>query len=113
MKNFFLAFMGVFVFFSCESSKVVDSNGNNQEKIWEKGTFTVTGKITEVSEDKDSQVVILRDRNDVEYICIITSSKLSDNSAPYRVFKIGETITFRGEIEKENQVLVYEILENY
>ena len=54
----------------------------------------------------------MRNRNGLEYICVLAKKNLIEASAPYRDFDVGETITFRGELQKENQILVTEILES-
>ena len=112
MKNPIYKILSVFIvlfLLSCTTTKSNTDTTNNE--VWEEGISTVTGTITKVTPEKDGQSLVLTIPNQIEYNLIVSIPNLGENAVHYRTFRIGEYLTFKGNLGKDNTMIVREILE--
>lgn len=114
MKNLFLLIIVFSISFSCKTRKnQTTTETSAQNEVWEHGTYTVTGQVKSVILENNSQKILLKSKEGKEYTCVVSITGLEKNSNQYRLYKVGETITFRGEMLAANQMLVRQVLENF
>lgn len=94
---------------SCKNS--VPRENTQTSEIWEEGISMITGVITDVKEEKDGQTIRLTDKKGIEYTAVISIPNLRENAGQYREFKVGETISFKGNLNPDNRMIVREVLE--
>ena len=111
-KCFFLPFLiSLFTFYSCQTNKTSTNDNAAETELWEQGISMVTGEITGVKQEKDGQTIRLRDNKGTEYTAVISIPNLGDKAGQYREFKVGETISFKGNLNPDNRMVVREVLE--
>lgn len=113
MKNsyqFFLSLIFIFGIVSCKNS-APEHNNTQTPEIWEEGISTITGLITEVKQEKDGQTIRLADNKGTEYTAVISIPNLRENAGQYREFKVGERISFKGNLSPDKRMVVREVLE--
>ena len=112
MKNPIYKILSVFIvlfMLSCTTNKSNTELSNNE--VWEEGISTLTGTITKVTPEKDGQSLVLMTQQKIEYNLIVSIPNLGENAAQYRNFRIGDYLTFKGNLGKDNTMIVREILE--
>lgn len=112
MKNPIYKILSVFIILfmlSCTTTK--SKNDTTINEVWEEGISTLTGTITKVTPEKDGQSLVLTIPNQIEYNLIVSIPNLGENAVHYRTFRIGEYLTFKGNLGKDNTMIVREILE--
>ncbi|MGB3453443.1 MAG: hypothetical protein WBA59_06415 [Moheibacter sp.] len=113
MKKIFFGIFVVMFAFSCESVKdTAQTQNDSVPEIWEEGISTLTGIITNVVQEKDGQTITLKATDGIDYSCVISIPNLGKNHEQYREFRVGENITFRGNLSNDNRMTVIEVLEN-
>lgn len=84
---------------------------SSSDQIWSEGISTLTGTIKKVNPEKDGQTLILITNNQVESELIVSIANLGENKNQYRIFEVGEYLTFKGNLLENGIFIVREILE--
>lgn len=110
-------FAVIFTVTSCKTNKVATETAESTEttetttEVWEGGTMTISGVISDVKQEKDGQTITLTNTKGITYTAIISIPNLGENHAQYRKFTIGETVSFKGELFESQRLIVREVLE--
>src|SRR5690606_37573888 len=99
---------------ACESNKIQNETEETNGEVWENGTATISGVISEITQEKDGQTIKLTNNKGVNYTAVVSISNLKENASQYRKFEVGESVSFKGEFFKlgeENRMVVREVLE--
>lgn len=106
-----LTFAVLFLLVNCKIQKT-ENFYNESKEVWEEGISMLTGTVTEIrAKEKNSQRFILTDKNQVEYELILTVEDLNATSSQYREIRIGEYLSFKGNLNQNKKMIVREILE--
>lgn len=100
---------------SCKTNKMAaettESATETTTEVWEGGTMTISGKISDVKQEKDGQTITLTNSKGITYTAVISIPNLGENHAQYRKFQVGEEASFKGELFENQRLIVREVLE--
>lgn len=111
MRNsvFIIALFLFMAMISCKNS--ITRQNTQAPEIWEEGISMIAGVITDVKQEKDGQTIRLTNKKGTEYTAIVSIPNLRENAGQYREFKVGETISFKGNLNPDNLMIVRQVLE--
>lgn len=114
-KSIFILSALAFMTTSCKTSKVTEASEATETtettEVWEGGTMTITGVISDVKQEKDGQTITLTNNKGITYTAVISIPNLGENHAQYRKFAPGETVSFKGDLFESQRLIVREVLE--
>lgn len=111
-KSIFILSALAFMTTSCKTSKVTEASETTETtEVWEGGTMTITGVISDVKQEKDGQTITLTNTKGITYTAVISIPNLGENHAQYRKFAPGETVSFKGDLFESQRLIVREVLE--
>ena len=114
MKNsvFALAILTVILSITaCKTNKMAAETTGTTTEVWEGGTMAISGKISDVKQEKDGQTITLTNSKGITYTAVISIPNLGENHTQYRKFQVGEEVSFKGELFENQRLIVREVLE--